>query len=121
MQVDDRIHAGLVQKVDVSGNRVPIIGPAVRGRRPVDPEPAVLVHRNSYCVHVPAGDRRDRGGVTRPVEEAIVGHALVLHPRCVHEPDGHQAPGEEEDAESEGEKTRKRGGVVPGTSVLPRW
>ena len=93
MEVDDRVHAGRVQAADVAGDRVAVVGAAVGGRGAVDAQPAVLVERHAHGVDVPGGHRRHRGGVAGPIEEPVVGHALVLGAGAVHAQQPNRASG----------------------------
>ena len=90
VQVDDGIHAGRVQPADIAGDRIPVIGAAIGRGGAVDAEPAIFVQRHPHRVDVPARHRRDRGRIARPIEEAVVGHALILGAGPVHaqQPDG---------------------------------
>src|SRR6202030_2059427 len=94
--------------IHVADDRASICRPAHRRLDPVDSEPAVLVDQDADEVHVPRGERPERGGAVRPVEDPPTLNARVFGARPVDPLEDERLAGAAEESVAGDVETRGR-------------
>src|SRR5439155_11260299 len=78
VQIQNGVDAICVQQIHVIDHSVLVVGAGIGGGYPVDPEPAMLIHRDSDRIDIPILDGLHGCGIHGPVEDSRIMHTRVF-------------------------------------------